>query len=858
MVGWTGALTSIRMRNFHLFLALVLASCALADTPVAIGPPPNWIAVSATPSLTPTPGNQTSYGYDYLLLDRQVNVLTQSIYTHTVYRITADSSLQSGARINWSYDPVYEKFSINHLRVIREGVIQDRLRPDVAKTIQQERDLDRHMLNGQLTTLVLLDDIRVGDVIDYAVTFQGWNPAFAGRFFDSFYTAWPIPVRHQRIRLLVPADRNISYQAVGAVPLALTTTAENGAKSPTWEGRNLEPVAAEKEIPAWFDTYSYLRFTEVSGWADVVKWAEPLYALPVRTEEAISAKAAGLTSGLSTANDKTVALLRFVQQDVRYLGMELGAGCYKPTPPADVLAQRFGDCKGKTILFCSLMRAVGLTAYPALLNTEYRDKIDSWLPSPQSFDHVIAAIPKAEGGYWWVDPTRTNQQGDLGWRALPDYRRALVVKPGETALTRIELPPEAVRAVHIEETFDIAAFDQPARLRVLTRYTGTSADFTRRYFAENTPDQITKDYVNYYASVYPGTTVSTPATLTEDARHNSVTVSETYRVPDLWKKKEDKSGLKAFFYPKTISDYAARPDTPVRTIPLALDYPVAVSLETTVHLPELWRVPATHNVIETEAFRAVESISGEGKTVIMSYAWQSLADHVPVARVTDHVEKINRFRDSLGYSLTYSDVASAPVAASAFRLNWMLTFVAATSLAVMVFAAVRLYYYRFTTPPSLDAGPQLRGLRGWLIVVGLSVTIRPLILLFQIVPSTKPSFNQDVWELMTVPGNASYQSALGPIIIFETIGNILLIVTSLLLVALYYRKKRMFPIMAIAYFLLSVAFNSLDTWFAGHVITAAPADIKKQTVVTFQMVVAAAIWIPYMLKSRRVKATFLR
>jgi len=844
------------MRLFHLFVALVLASYAAADTPVVIAPPTAWVAASETPTLTPTPADEASYGYDYLLLDRQINLRTQSTYSHTVYRITASSSLQSGARLNWVYDPAYEKIVFHHVRVIRDGVPQDRLRPDAVKIIQQESDLDRHMLNGQLTALLLLDDIRVGDVIDYAVTLEGWNPAFAGRFYGSFYTQWSIPVRRQRIRLIVPADRTVRHQAVGDVPLALTTDTQGDATILTWEGRDLKPLASEKETPGWFDGYSYLQFTEAARWADVVKWAEPFYTIAVHAGDPIQTKAAALTAGLATDNDKAVALLQFVQQDVRYLGMELGAGCYKPTPPADVLAQRFGDCKGKTLLFCSLMRAVGLTAYPALLNTDYRDKIDAWLPSAQAFDHVIAAIPKPDGGYWWVDPTRTNQRGDLDWRGLPDYRRALVVRPGETGLTPITIPGTARRSMFIEETFDVAAFDRPARFHVATRYSGTSADAIRRYFAETTPDQVTKDYVNYYASAYPGLAAAKPVTFTEDTSRNLIVVEENYTVPKLWEKQTEKNGVKAFFYPKPIADYAVRPDTPVRTMPLAVDHPVNVTLKTTVHLPKIWHVTPSSKVIRDDSFVAGEGISGEGKTVVMNYSWQSLADNVPADRVADHVAEINRFRNSLGYELTYAD--STPAAPAPFRLNWMLTFVSVVTLAALLYLSSRVYACKFTTPPPLAPGPQLAGLRGWLVLVGFGVTIRPIMLIVQTYRLMRPSFNQDVWELMTVPGAASYQSALGPLIIVETVCNLTMIVGSLLMVVLYYRRKRIFPSVAVAYFAFTAIFNGLDTWAAGHLIVTAKADVAKQTVTTFQLFLVAAIWIPYMLRSERVKATFTR
>jgi hypothetical protein len=37
-------------------------------------------------------------------------------------------------------------------------------------------------------------------------------------------------------------------------------------------------------------------------------------------------------------------------QEIRYTGLELGSGAYRPTPPAEVLRRRYGDCKDKTLL----------------------------------------------------------------------------------------------------------------------------------------------------------------------------------------------------------------------------------------------------------------------------------------------------------------------------------------------------------------------------------------------------------------------------------------------------------------------------------------------------------------------------
>lgn len=855
------SLPAPKFRRIALLALCLIAGRALAGTDVHIAPPSEWVEPLASPPLAPTPAADLSHGYDYLLIHRQVNVAEESHYFRAVYRITSEGSLQSGARLSWDYDPTYQQLTLHHLRVIRGEETQDRLNAAAVKTIQQERDLDRHLLNGDLTAFVLLEDVRVGDVIDYAFTQQGWNPTFGGLYFDRQSTTWSVPVRRLRFRLDVPEGRTIARRAHGEIAATPAVEQAKGVWSSVWELNGARPIESEAECPDWYDEYPFIQFSEFDTWGRVVDWALPLYAVAEPLAPELQEKAEELVRGLESADAKAVALLQFVQQEVRYLGLELGAGSYRPTPPAEVLARRFGDCKDKTLLFCTLMRAVGLTAHPALLHSDYRRKVEDWLPTPFAFDHVIACIP-SDGGFVWVDPTLTYQQGDLTRRGLPDYERALIVRPGMDRLTEIELPAGARRSLRIEETFDIPAFDAPAKFEVVTRATGLSADSARRYFAQNTPEQIAKQYVNYYASAYPGIVSTRAVTWNDDRVQNIVTSVELYEVPNLWQK-SDQGGIRAEFYPKNISDYTTRPQTSVRSTPLALTHPVDVELTTTVNLPEDWSVTPEDTVTEGGVFRASAGISGQGRVVTMRYTWKSQADHVPVAEVPAYVKTLSTYRDSLGYSLTHASPSGAtkpnaePTApARHFRLNWLLVLVSLVSVTLAVAAAVWVFRWQPQAPPPVHPPEEnaLVGLRGWLVLVGIGVTLRPFVLLGQMLVGGEHAFNQDVWEAMTIPGGGSYQAGLGPLIMAELIGNIIQVVTSALALVLFYARKRAFPAVFIFMAGLGVVLQAADLW-AGHTLVEGADTNPKELA---RAVGQAVVWIPYMLVSRRVKATFTR
>lgn len=98
---------------------------------------------------------------------------------------------------------------------------------------------------------------------------------------------------------------------------------------------------------------------------------------------------------------------------------------------------------------------------------------------------------------------------------------------------------------------------------------------------------------------------------------------------------------------------------------------------------------------------------------------------------------------------------------------------------------------------------------------------------------------------------------LGGLIQFEAIGNIVLLALSLFLAFLFFSKKKQFPKWFIGITLGTLGFIAIDTLSAPLLTDALsysePAHFKDLV----QTAIGAAIWIPYMLKSRRVKNTFV-
>lgn len=154
--------TRVRSRFWsRLFIvaALVIvpwaAIVARAERSPRFAPPAAWVEPHTGLSIPPLPTNgQASYGRRYLLVESQVHVPSATAYHHNVYQILNAEGLADSAQVRLSFDPDYETLVIHHVRLHRGAEVIDKLAPERIQTIQQERDLDRLLYNGELTSLL--------------------------------------------------------------------------------------------------------------------------------------------------------------------------------------------------------------------------------------------------------------------------------------------------------------------------------------------------------------------------------------------------------------------------------------------------------------------------------------------------------------------------------------------------------------------------------------------------------------------------------------------------------------------------------------------------------------------------------
>jgi hypothetical protein len=213
----------VSARRLAAALAVVFPiapAAGAAERGLGFGAPPDWVEHVAVDVRASPPATEISGGIDYLLADQQLRVgpRGEERFVHFAKRIVNEAGLESASQLSVSFDPSYESVELHYLRLRRGGAVLDRLARGRVELVQRESELEAQIYDGALQAHTFVEDLRVGDVVEYAYTLRGANPVMQGRLSDSFSVEWSVPLRHQRYRLLWPRERTLLVRNHGSSP----------------------------------------------------------------------------------------------------------------------------------------------------------------------------------------------------------------------------------------------------------------------------------------------------------------------------------------------------------------------------------------------------------------------------------------------------------------------------------------------------------------------------------------------------------------------------------------------------------------------------------------------------------------
>ncbi|WP_176884959.1 DUF3857 domain-containing protein [Dyadobacter soli] len=828
---------------------------------IGIKPVPSWV-IPVTPGGKAPSAKDFSGGYYLTFVDKQVNLAAKTTYKRFVRQIVSESGIQNGSEISVTFDPAYERVDFHEVTVWRAGQRIAHLNQGDFKVMPVESERQRFIYNGYHSASLVLKDIRKGDRIDVAYSTIGWNPVFMNKYSDLMYFNAYDYISHIHNSILAPVGRVLYFKDFNKPPLGNARNV-GGNTLYEWDTRNVKKNSYDDYVPGWYEKEPSVQVTEFGTWKEVTDWGLNFYQVPAPSG-ALKAKVEEWKAQSESTLEFIGKAVRFVQDEIRYLGIETGENSHRPHKPEEVFAQRYGDCKDKAFLLCAILRSNDIECDPVLVDSYKRSHVADYLPSPSDFNHVIARVrvqeksaKDNETSFAFIDATMALQGGAVPQMYCPPYGKGLLLKSGQTQL--VTIPDHNAGNIDIvEDIYLPATGDSSAkgRIQVKTAYYKGDADDFRAQFQQGHVSELEENYLNFYKDLFKHAGVESTDTLEyyDQREGNSFSLVERYALKNPWKL--DSTTNKFYFdvFGKTLyTTLTILPGRP-RKDPILLKFPNDQSYIINVHMPDAWTITQD----KWEIKRGSYVISFESRYLPEEYTWQlkyhfkTLKDHVPVTEAKQYKADIDKLVENLEYQLT------EPKSVGGFEVSdingWMVgLLIVAVIFTINFFRRLYRYSpgYRHYHEPGIE-------LSSWLIFLAIGIGFQPLTLLFQLIGQQLPAYVSLIHWNALEPRGILISTAYRAVLVFELCFNVGMVGYAVLVAVLFFKKRDSFPKLYIYYLGINLSGAILDACASYALAGDLLGGEFNETIATIgRSMFYSAIWIPYLIKSSRVQRTFV-
>jgi tetratricopeptide (TPR) repeat protein len=598
-------------------------------------------------------------------------------------KVLTDAGVQQLGQIAVGYNSANEKLEVNAVRVLKADGSVVTAGPEAVQDLSAPIEREAPVYTDFRQKHITVPGLRPGEVLEYQVTALLHTPLAAGHFWLEHQFLDGIIVLDERLTVNVPRDRTLKLKTQ---PGKDASTSEEGMrKIYSWSHKNLtrpdeeeqkrkKPRRTKPEPPD-------VQLTTFQSWQDVARWYDALARVRTAADPALRAKAEELVRGKTTDLERIAAIYDYVAKNFRYVSLSFGLGRYQPHSATEVLANQYGDCKDKHTLLAALLAAVDLNAYPVLIHSQR--EVDSEVPSPSQFDHVISYIPLGNAAATvWLDTTTEVAPFRLLTANLRG-KKALVVTPPEGSGTApvqqatpsgppglLETPTDppfsSTQLVEIEGTVsDLGKLD--ARVRYTLR---GDNELPLRMAFRRTPQAQWKQLGQIVArsdGLYGEVTEVKPSD--PAATREPFQLEYRIAIPGFldWSSKKTQTALPL----PGISLPVADADDEESKEPIEIGSPIEVTTRLKLELPPNFAARAPVAVGLTRDYAEYRSsYKAEGQRVTAERRLRTMLNKLPAERARDYVAFTRAVRSDEGQSLSLENtVAGTPTIPEAAKAD---------------------------------------------------------------------------------------------------------------------------------------------------------------------------------------------
>lgn len=254
-------------------------------------------------------------------------------------------------------------------------------------------------------------------------------------------------VQYSKLVVVTPKNLDIRYKQFNYAGNPMVTESKD-EKIYTWEVKNLPAKVTESYQPSWREILPIVMLAptsfeiqgykgEMSSWENFGTFINNLLKGRDAIPDAVKQKVHELTDHVSDKREKVRVLYNFLQQNTRYISVQLGIGGWQPYDANYVITKRYGDCKALSNYMVALLKEAGIGANYVLIKAgDDEEDILTDFPSNQ-FNHATVCVPMAKDTLWLECTSQTVAAGYQG--DFTGNRHALLIddKGGHIVITTV-------------------------------------------------------------------------------------------------------------------------------------------------------------------------------------------------------------------------------------------------------------------------------------------------------------------------------------------------------------------------------------------------------------------------------------
>ena len=308
----------------------------------------------------------------------------------------------------------------------------------------------------------------------------------------------------------IPKNYAFKYKLINFNNNPVINNTNNNFNTYNWEFSNLKSIEKESLQPSLISTVPSILFAlntinfyenkvSVDNWQSFGNFFYSLFNIEQELPQNVKLNIHQLTDTIKIINDKIKAVYNYLQNNTRYISIQLGIGGFKPLNPQFVAKNKFGDCKALSYYMVSLLKEIQIKAYCVLIkagktnenNMFFEDFVKSY------FNHVIVFIPQQADSIWLECTSQTIPFNYLS--SFTHNRKGLLL---DSTNSRLIETPKYTLYNNLQNTLINAKIDEGGNLQATIHKISTGIQSEEEHHILYNSNQHEKDvFVNEMFSI---------------------------------------------------------------------------------------------------------------------------------------------------------------------------------------------------------------------------------------------------------------------------------------------------------------------------------------------------------------------